>query len=450
MTQFDMLLRRALMDANLAQYERALQSVEAKEPGFSPRYLRERMRLLVDPQGWGRQARPGGRKRLDWRLAAIVAAMLLLSACAYAVATGQFSQWFTWFGVNPNAPEQSEEVLRRTGTVIEQSQTVGDTTLTLNAAVWDGTYIYLSFTIESPSLPEDLQAYTPLHTGDCRLIMRQDQWEEYITNRVKEDCANQNMTPEETEEAVRAALEEGARKDVLWLFCPETREGNVLSFQDNESLYSGWFTETKRPELTLHLENIATYADGKGESIIDENGYAQNPGPGEIVIPGPFDLTFTLNEPILPIHYGGADVDVTLGTPPLPKVPMHFTELQLSVTGMDLKGEILAQVDMTPQEGYVEVGLPEGSKESDPLRMVDVQYAIFEGPWGLWIEDGTYVDITDSSGGLTSGSDLGETFRAFISHSFPYPIDPATITAVDIGGVRVELSGLERLPERMN
>lgn len=448
MTQFDMLLRRALMDANLAQYERALQSVEDKEPDFSPRYLRERMRLLVDPQGWGRQA--GGRKRLDWRLAAIVAALLLLSACAVAAVTGQFSQWFPRLGVDPEAPEVSEEVLSRTGTAIEQSQTVGDTTVTLNAAVWDGTYIYLSFTIESPSLPEDLQAYTPLHTGDCRLIMRQDQWEEYITNRVKEDCANQNMTPEETEEAVRAALEEGDRKDGVWLFCPETREGNVLTFQDNESLYSGWFTETKRPELTLHLENIATYADGKGESIIDENGYAQNPGPGEIVIPGPFDLTFTLNEPILPIHYGGADVDVTLGTPPLREVPMHFTELQLSVTGMDLKGEILAQVDMTPQEGYVEAGLPEGGKESDPLRMVDVQYAIFEGPWGLWIEDGTYVDITDSSGGLTSGSDLGETFRAFISHSFPYPIDPATITAVDIGGVRVELSGLERLPERMN
>ena len=450
MTQFDMLLRRALMDANLAQYERALQSVEDKEPDFSPRYLRERMRLLADPQGWGRQARPGGRRRLNWRLIAIVAALLLLSACAVAAVTGQFSQWFPRLGVDPKAPEVSEEVLSRTGTAIEQSQTVGDTTVTLNAAVWDGTYIYLSFTIESPSLPEDLQAYTPLHTGDCRLIMRQDQWEEYMTNRVKEDCANQNMTPEETEEAVRAALEEGDRKDGVWLFCPETREGNVLTFQDNESLYSGWFTETKRPELTLHLENIATYADGKGESIIDENGYAQNPGPGEIVIPGPFDLTFTLNEPILPIHYGGADVDVTLGTPPLREVPMHFTELQLSVTGMDLKGEILAQVDMTPQEGYVEAGLPEGGKESDPLRMVDVQYAIFEGPWGLWIEDGTYVDITDSSGGLTSGSDHGETFAAFISHGFPYPIDPATITAVDIGGVRVELSGLERLPERMN
>lgn len=447
MTQFDSSLRRALMDANLAQYERALQSAEAVE--FSPRYLRERMRLLADPWGWERR-RAGGRKRLNWRIAAIAAALLLLSACAAAVATGQFSQWFTWFGVNPENPEQSEEVLSRTGTVIQQSQTVGDTTLTLNAAVWDGTYIYLSFTIESPSLPDDLQAFTPLHTGDCRLIMRQDQWEEYVTNRVKEHCANQNMTPEETEEAVRAALEEGDRRNTIgmWPGVAEKREGNVLTFQDNEGLYSRWFTETKRPELTLHLENIATYADGKGESIIDENGYAHPAPPGEIVIPGPFDLTFTLNEPILPIHYGGADVDVTLGTPPLPKVPIHFTELQLSVTGMDLKGEILAQVDMTPQEGYVEVGLPEGSKESDPLRMVDVQYAIFEGPWGLWTEDGTYVDIM--GGGLTGGSDHGETFEAFIGHGFPYPIDPAAVTAVDIAGTRVELSQLERLPEPMS
>ena len=91
------------------------------------------------------------------------------------------------------------------------------------------------------------------------------------------------------------------------------------------------------------------------------------------------------------------------------------------------------------------MGLPEGSKESDPLRMVDVQYAIFESPWGLWIEDGTYVDIM--GGGLTGGSDLGETFAAFISHSFPYPIDPATVTAVNLNGARVELDELERLAE---
>ena len=50
MTQFDILLRQGLMDANLEQYGRVLQSVEAREPDFSPRYLRERMRLLRDPQ----------------------------------------------------------------------------------------------------------------------------------------------------------------------------------------------------------------------------------------------------------------------------------------------------------------------------------------------------------------------------------------------------------------
>ena len=34
-------------------------------------------------------------------------------------------------------------------------------------------------------------------------------------------------------------------------------------------------------------------------------------------------------------------------------------------------------------------------------------------------------------------------------HDFPSPIDPATITAVDIGGVRVELGELTRMTERM-
>ena len=52
MTQFDILLRRALMDANLAQYEAVLR--QAEEPAHSPRYLRERTRLLADPRGWGR------------------------------------------------------------------------------------------------------------------------------------------------------------------------------------------------------------------------------------------------------------------------------------------------------------------------------------------------------------------------------------------------------------
>ena len=209
MTQFDMLLRRALMDANLAQYQRALQNAEAKEPNFSPGYLRERMRLLADPWEWGRRRSGGRGRRLNWRLIAIVAALLLLSACAYAAVTGQFSLWFPRLGVDPKAPEVSEEVLSRTGTAIEQSQTVGDTTVTLHAAVWDGTNVWVSMDIESPNIPEEVQRYTPLYMADCRLLLRDDQWEEYTRNRVKESIAATGASPEQIEEDIQAELAKG-------------------------------------------------------------------------------------------------------------------------------------------------------------------------------------------------------------------------------------------------
>ena len=86
MTQFDSSLRRALMDANLAQYERALRNADSAD--FSPAYLRERMRLLADPWGWMRRRELTGSRRgrrLNWKVVAVTAALLLLSACAYAV-----------------------------------------------------------------------------------------------------------------------------------------------------------------------------------------------------------------------------------------------------------------------------------------------------------------------------------------------------------------------------
>ncbi|WP_325198985.1 hypothetical protein [Oscillibacter sp.] len=428
MTQFDMLLRRALMDANLAQYERALRSVEAGEPDFSPGYLRERMRLLADPWAWARR-RSGGRKRLDWRLIAIVAALLLLSACAYAVATGQFSQWFPRLGVDPKAPEVSEEVLNRTGTAIQQSQTVGDATVTLHAAVWDGSDVWLSFAIESPGIPEEVRQYTPIYGGDCRLRLRDDQSEEYARGMLKEHYAftGETPSPEQQEADLRDRLEMGMI--MLGITNADEREGNIIRFQINAMLLSRWFTETKRPELTLHLESIATYADGKGESIIDENGYAQNPGPGTVFIEGPFDLTFTLEEPILPIRYEGADVQVTVMD-----IPLHFTGFKLSAL------ELTAYLDdpmepLLPKPG--ETLTPEQQSELDRM-MMDSFLASGESVRGLWTEDGTYVDLsnTQSSGG---GGDC--------SRSYPYPIDPATVTAVDIAGIRVELSELERMDE---
>ncbi|WP_297982649.1 DUF4179 domain-containing protein [uncultured Oscillibacter sp.] len=96
MTQFDNILRQGLMDANLEQYGRVLRSVEAKEPDFSPRYLRERMRLLSAPQEWERrQTRPAPRRwKIPRGIAVAIAVLLLITA----VAAAAVSLWVSYFG----------------------------------------------------------------------------------------------------------------------------------------------------------------------------------------------------------------------------------------------------------------------------------------------------------------------------------------------------------------
>ena len=66
------MLRLALMEANLERFRSALEAAE--EPNWSPRYLRNRMRMLADPFAWAkRMARP------VWRQAARTAACVALA-----------------------------------------------------------------------------------------------------------------------------------------------------------------------------------------------------------------------------------------------------------------------------------------------------------------------------------------------------------------------------------
>lgn len=96
MRQFDTLLRQGLMDANLAQYESVLEKADTREPDFSPRYLRERMRLLADPWGWEKH-RPerGMARRGITRGVAVAVAVILLAVTAAAVSA---PLWITFFG----------------------------------------------------------------------------------------------------------------------------------------------------------------------------------------------------------------------------------------------------------------------------------------------------------------------------------------------------------------
>lgn len=78
---FDALLRRALMDANLERFRTVLDGADDAEPVFSAGYLRRRMKLLADPFGWVRKtARPLWKKTLQSAACILLACTVTLGA----------------------------------------------------------------------------------------------------------------------------------------------------------------------------------------------------------------------------------------------------------------------------------------------------------------------------------------------------------------------------------
>lgn len=81
MSNFESTLRQALMDANLLQFEAVLNGADAMEPDFSPKYCRERMRMLTDPFVWlKRRCRPVWKKALRNIACVLLACALTLGS----------------------------------------------------------------------------------------------------------------------------------------------------------------------------------------------------------------------------------------------------------------------------------------------------------------------------------------------------------------------------------
>ena len=431
MTRFESSLRRGLMDANLAQYERVLQDADAAQPDFSPSYLRERMRLLADPWGWMRRreaAGPRRRRRLDWRVIAIAAALLLLSACAVAVVTGQFAQWFPTIWMDPKAPEVSEEIVSRMGTVIGEPQTVDGASVTLNAAVWDGQELRLSLTAEVPDLPEDFSSEAPFYDLECRLIMAEDQREAYLRKEIARIHANSHidLTEEELEELVQSHLEYPDDPDFHSVVRAARQEDGTLILQVMAAL----FDYVEDPELTLHIENLATYKVEEGDDGIFTSSQAPD---GTVTtdheingpfLKGPFDFTFTLDNKLSPISYAG-DIDATYEN-----IPLRVSKITVMAFQVCANVDLLALLDPT-------------GEDPDKLH-ISLEQNLAMSLNGLWTEDGEYVECIGGTAfsveqdGKTDGEMRGNPVHV---------IDPAQVTAVCIGGKRVELSELTRLDE---
>ncbi len=427
MTRFDILLRRALMDANLEQYERVLRDAEAGEPDFSPRYLRERARVLADPRGWAR--RRSGRRRPDWRMIAIAAALLLLSACGYAVVTGQFAQWFPTIRMDTKAPEASEEIVSRMGTVIGEPQTVDGATVTLNAAVWDGQELRLSLTADIPDLPEDFDLES-LYDLECRLGLAEDQREAYLRKKIARIHADSHIdsTEEEREELVRADLEDPYEPFRTSFFRAARQEDGTLILQGMTAL----FDYVEDPELTLHIENLATYKVEEGDvassihiSQIDPDGTVTTDQElNEPFLKGPFDFTFTLDKKFLPIRYAG-DIDATYENIPLRVSKITVTAFQ-----------VWANVDL--------LALYDPSGEDPDKLHISLEQNLAMSLNGLWTKDGEYVECI---GGTAFSVDENGNADGEMRGNPVHVIDPAAVIAVCIGGKRVELSELTRLDE---
>lgn len=421
MTPFEDALRAGLMDANVAQYGRVIQRMETQELDASPRYFRERMRLLADPWGWAQRRSGSDRTRLNWRLIAIVAALLLLSACAVAAVTGQFAQWFPGIWMDPKAPEVSEEIVSRMGTVIGVPQTVDGASVTLNAAVWDGQELRLSLTAEIPGLPEDFDPRDGLYDLECRLTIAEDQRADYLRKETADIDARSHIDSTEEEREARV------QSDLKWPDLPNLHPVFRMARQEDGTfvmaVYANLYDYVEVPELTLHIENLSTYQEKENTDEFDihiseigpDGTVATDQEVNEPFLAGPFDFTFTLDNKLSPITYVG-DVDATYEN-----IPARLSKIMVTAFSIDAYGEVLASMD------------PHGPTMEQSIAM---------SINGLWTEDGDYVETVGAAAFVISQDGHADCEM----HNAPlHVVDPATVTALSIGGKRVELSQLERL-----
>ena len=179
--------------------------------------------------------------------------------------------------------------------------------------------------------------------------------------------------------------------------------GEKLSKEERDQRLQSLDNYREKPELTLRIENVEI----TGQAM-------EQPGTrsGEYVLKGPFEFTFTLDNMLPSMNYQG-DVKMTFD-----KIPVRITAVSVSPKQITV--------------GYT-------LDTNDPA----VERKLSAYVKGIWTKDGKYVDCAGSfaiRGMLFSGD--GEPITGDWNRSFPYPIDPAAVTAVDISGTRVELGKL--------
>ena len=327
-----------------------------------------------------RSALPRRRKR-RWLVVAI-AAVLVLSACGYAVATGHFSDWFRQVAEDPSDPEASEELLASIGTVIGQSQTVDGVTMTLHGAIWDGNTMLLSLTMTGESIPD--YRWVQVRSEDSWLSASEAQ----IRSTLPQEMPR--LTEAEIDEFVQQYLKNW-RSAFSYLEIISTQEDDggscclLVKDEARRSLYES-------NELVLHLENLEFH---------------------EMTIAGPFEFTFTAQQKDATVRYTGHTLLA------------EREGYDIYVTGVEVS-PFRAKISYE-----LSVPLPEGQYDSEAIH-----YAVAVDRIRVNSEE---FSPTSSRGSTTEQGEDGYIRGSGYTGSFDRIVDPAQVEAIRVGGVWLEL-----------
>ncbi len=360
------------------------------------------------------------RRSIRSLLCGLGAALLLLTClpASALAAEKSFTSMFPGYADGAADPKAAEAVLSSMGTVIGQSQTVNGVTLTLDGAIWNKDKILLSFAIDGADIPKDVPSDIYLNRDVMQVTLAEGQREAYVRSEMEEheQLLAETYKPsskEEMDARVQAAL--GHSNPTFFHLPTLVRSGG----KDRMILSVSVLPYVEKPELTVHIENLVLFKNAEGK-------YWSRPYDGYeplILAAGPFDFIFKVENHMKPLVYTGA-VDVT-------------------VEGIPVQ---VQKVTVTAFNAEVEYGAPcQALGITDPDAPVKFEKLDSLGLRGVWTKDGQLLTgIFDSSltGSISTAAPEPGKARVTTRNTHPYAIDPASVTAVDLGGVRVDLSKL--------
>ena len=336
-----------------------------------------------------RSALPRRRKRRALFVA--IAAVLVLTACGYAVATGQFSDWFRQVAEDPVEPQASEELLASIGTAIGQSQTVDGVTMTLNGAIWDGNTMLLSLSVDG----------VPLSQWQAD-VKTENSWLRSSDAAIKSSLLEQH--PDLTEEDINTYLQSIKDLSGTWNFL------RLTFFYDRDTdsctlLAQREVTSRKNQvELTLHLENlsyqVSTISEGKRTTQ-------------DISISGPFEFTFTVQQKDATVHYTGRTLLA------------QREGYDIYVTGAEVspfRAKITYELSVPLSEGQYDSEAIHSATAVDLIRVNGEEY-----------------NPTTSRGSTLEQDEDGNVHGSAYTGSFDRIVDPAQVEAIRVGGAWLEL-----------